>query len=311
MIKNKILIVAADHNETDMQFTIDTAISNAKFPDMVSIGICSTNRQNDLKAKDIENIKIQYHSAMGVTLPKFIPIVYNDNSHEYTLVIDAHTIFAKNWDQILLNYHKEIEKNNNLFLISPGLPMWNKDNLDIVLKEVKENKVSHSFEMYMSLEKNYKGHYILTSLSKPVYWENYSSGYKESSTISGNFMFGKKEIFQEFVMDPFLVWGGDQEAMALRLSTRGYKFFTIKDGCALTKQKDEDYRYQNKDDWRNYTENKVFKYIFKNSSIRMKDIFTGDILGYWGAPSKEKLDEFSQRLGLDFSKMYAPERNML
>lgn len=302
MIKDKILVVAADHNEKDMQLAINSALSNAFDKSRIVFSICSSNRKNNLEADGIENIKIQYHSAIGVTLPKLIGTIYNDDSHEYTLIIDAHTVFKKNWDETLINYYKKINISFDKFLISPSVPAW----VDYShLEDLLRNNSITNLEMMIALEESPQNDnfFRVTGHARIVDWEQHINGYKESQSISGNCMFGKKEIFEEFIMDPLVVWGGDQECLALRLSTRGYKFFTIRDVFCLTREKPIDYYKSEPEDWRNFQNNLVWKAIFKRSNNRMRDIFTGKILGYWGAPDKESLIKYTENSQLNFNKI--------
>jgi hypothetical protein len=308
LIKNKILIVVAEHNEYDMQKTIDSAIDNAFNQDLIAFSICSTNRdiENKLTSRvDMQNVNIYFHSALGVGFNKIVPHIVNDDSHEFTLSIDAHSIFNKNWDVTLLKNYYEINKNYENFVIAPGVPVFVDTGKEILFSG--EDFSRDNLELYLTLEPTVMGHKRLTSHAKVIDWDSLKEGYKETFSPSGNCMFAKKEVFKEFIIDPQLVWSGDQEALALRMCTRGYKIFAIRDRFLYTKQKNYDYALTHPNDWRNQTNNIIWHNMFKNSDRRLKDLFTGKILGYWGAPDKNSLEEFAAKVGINFEEMYYPE----
>jgi hypothetical protein len=51
-------------------------------------------------------------------------------------------------------------------------------------------------------------------------------------------------------------------------------------------------------------ETELYKFRSSSGYTRIKDILTGKILGYWGAPTLEKLKEFEKVIDLDFNKFY-------
>lgn len=308
LIKNKILIAVAEHDEYDMQQTIDSAIDNAYNPDLISFAICSTNRSSENKLTsrvELYNVNINFYSALGVGFNKIVPYIVNDDSHEFVLTIDAHSIFKKHWDLILLQNYNDLSTKYENFVIAPGVPIYVDKGNEILYSG--EDFPRDNLELYLTLEASPTGDKRLTSHAKPVDWHKLEENYKETFSPSGNCMFAKKEVFKEFIIDPLLVWSGDQEALALRMCTRGYKIFTIRDRFLYTKQKNRDYWTQHPSDWRNHTNNPVWTAMFANSDRRLKDLFTGKILGYWGAPDKESLEEYTAKVKVDFEEMYYPD----
>ena len=89
--------------------TICSAYENAEHKDQLRFGVCEQAETGI----DLESIKFKHlinyelvHPLMAkgpcwarARIQNFI------NNEQYYLQIDSHTIFAKNWDRILVNYH--------------------------------------------------------------------------------------------------------------------------------------------------------------------------------------------------------------
>ena len=105
-----------------------------------------------------------------------------------------------------------------------------------------------------------------------------------------------------------LLDNGDEITLALRLSTRGYKIFTIKSPIVWHLNKfhgDLYYKDRLMGSEVIGKERDLYGQRSDKSLDRVKDILTGKIFGYWGAPSLEKLKEFEQKINLDFNKFYS------
>ena len=134
----------------------------------------------------------------------------------------------------------------------------------------------------------------------------------EHNLISAQFTFSRPDLYSEILHDPRLPWGGDEPIYSLRAWARGYRMFSIKPAiCFHYNKKTSSIAYSErpKDDWRNLDNNdpRLFNFYmkrYKDGLEIMKNILLGNYLGYWGAPSLEKLQEFEKVCNISFKDFY-------
>lgn len=300
MIKDSILITLPDHSDPYLLQTIKSAINNSNQPNLLYFSVFSTNSL--FNKKDFENIKninvifCDSQAPLGVGISRSIACYSRDYNCEYMLQVDAHALFKKGWDDDLRSKYAKL---NNLYgenvLISSDPPVWwvDKNNkINIQPKDIQDfdpNNIEFNFAdsgpvglkalTYPDGSLNIKSTAIW-----PVDWKY---DHIEAYCLHGGLIFAKKIFFDEFVYDPLLFWNGEQEVLALRAWTRGYRFFAFKNiPIASQRKQDQDIK-MHEHDWRKHFD-KIGKEAMK-SKKRYHEILKGDIIGYWGATDIDSL----------------------
>lgn len=208
-----IYIQIATIEDYSVSDTVMSAITNAKNPDDVYIGIAATVSQ-DFYDKVVEPLS----KISNVSVKKFNPktdrglgkgrinsrFAYNDQ--DYVLQIDAHTLFQKDWDDTLINIFSNAlkETNNSKTLVTgylgryavsngspyvisdmPGYSVWPEKNVydGVNLRSVALTCIADFPD------------WVLDDKTKPFY---------PSNRVAGNFIFGNKEWAK------FQGWSGDE-----------------------------------------------------------------------------------------------------
>jgi hypothetical protein len=116
-----IFVSIASYRDKYCSKTLESCFSNAKNPNNIHVGICIQNDENDedcmisdesLKQynKNIQTIKLKHHEAKGPTWARYLCATLFNNE-DYFFQIDSHTLFRKDWDEILINMIHEIKEN--------------------------------------------------------------------------------------------------------------------------------------------------------------------------------------------------------
>lgn len=324
-------------NDISIVQTIYSAICNADNPQNIKFSISSTNSnfeiieelkklEFDFKEENISIIKINSEIPLGMGLSRSLAQTFCIPYDDYVLQADAHMIFEKGWDTTLIEKHSYLEnKYGGRILISQEIPKWLMtaegpfiENLcsKITVKDwgshvYGSEEISLRYYSYpVAIESTYNGTYSSTCDRRFSFaWKeseayphfvDYEQGYAEHYGIMGHFVFARSAFFEEFVHDPRLFWGGEQEVLALRASTRGYRIFAIKETPIWTQIKYHNYNNVDKSDWRNVLKPKEEVNIWhsrRSSGDKIiKQIFSGDYVGYWGAPDKKSLQEYLSKV---------------
>ena len=303
--KHTIFLAIPAFNERYIKQTIDSALKEAKYPNRISFGICE--HRTDEKFTDtqsysnLKHIKIRYDAALGTGISRIMPTLLYDQE-DFIFQVDAHMFFQKDWDEKIIDGYTEIYKDikNNKIIISSRTPWWIFKNNRIYLEPIIKREEEVSVITY-----NFKNHYGFPEINGKFVNLEKNKNYAEQYLLSGHCIFSTANFFQDIYVDPAMMFLGEEPTFSLRASTRGYRFFAIKEHIVwhYNKQGMEDH------DERVYDPGnpKLVKHYYHKQKLeleRIKKIFTGEILGYWGAPSKELLEEYERNLNFNFKEFY-------
>jgi hypothetical protein len=321
-MNEKIFITISACNEKDLKQTVLSAINNAQDPDRLSFGILEHSMNglySDLNgiSNNIMHIKLSYDGPLGVGIPRLTASMLNDRKQDFYLQIDAHMIFEKNWDVDIIKYYSLISQKHDKAVISTYVPWWYEDAEGLIKNPYNKELFidPNNFNNYPkveslalkidSYEKNlFRRHIPIEGIG--VDWNN--KDYQEHFLTSGHFLFSSFNFLSDVMPDPLITWGGEEPITGLRAWTRGYQIFTIPKNIVWHKNKLGDIK--DKNDWRNRKNSlneRLYNICVNNMDIsyrRIKDIFLGDYVGYWGSPSLDKLKEYEYTLNVDFSEYY-------
>lgn len=217
-MSKKIFISVASYQDPLLLETLCSAYENAENKDALVFGVCeqadsgidiqSINFKNQIKYELLDPVMAKGPCWARARVQQLM------TDEEYFLQIDSHTIFAKSWDKVLLNYHSWLEKClENNFVIT-GYP-----------RGFKPNKELTSFELNTA----YKETLGITFREKRMFEDGYYSMQKSFPAntelpargllIAGGFIFSKKAFVTLIPYDPKFYFHGEELSVALRLYT--------------------------------------------------------------------------------------------
>ena len=293
-----IFVFTCGVDENDIHMTVKTAYENARFPSRIYFGIIDQRTDGKFSNTDsYENVKkvnIDYKYPLGLGLGRLNALMLHENQ-DYALQIDAHTIFDKNWDINLLHEISTLSVRYEKSAIS-NRPKW-----------YTKNETGEICKYDMPGAPLFLGNTYGFYESEIIGGESVGEACEHYLT-SGGFVFAKLELFKEVMPDPRIAFYGEEHVLALRASTRGWRFFSIRDSCLYSFGRLESIVDGTDDSWKKIyskplTNNKPcvdFDASINDKSSIVKQILDGDIIGYWGAPTKEEYEIYIQNLGFDY-----------
>lgn len=285
MDNEKIFISIASFNEEFIRDTIMNAVYTAKFPKNLVFGVVQQRTDDEfIHIPNIANIKekkLRIDRPMGTGIARNMAMSMMDQE-KYFLSIDAHMIFNHGWDEkLILKLKKIAEIHGDKVVISQHMPSATiKDNRMIPdPKRIGDSPATLYFNgMHISGRGIERGVEFL-----------------EQYALTSHFIFSFSKTFKYIKFDPEMFYLAEEPTLSMRLCTRGYKIF-----CTdyvpmfhLQKENDKDSR-----GWKTIIEVQNIQ----RECIRMYDILNGKILGEWGAPDINSLNNFREISGMDSKK---------
>ena len=317
-----IFIGIPAYNEEDIHQTIKTALGKATNPAAVRIGVALHYPNKDFPNlsmyPNVKPIFIDEPIGLGTGPTRDLAASMYDGE-DYYLQIDAHTIFRKGWDSILKANYKELKKIVDKPIISSYVPFWYRDKTtgDAVTmrgdKNFDEQALAwsiHHKSIELKNDKKAFEHlvYSVEGVDSPAaHTADFSkSDYEEEFVTAGHFIFTSGKFLEEVPFDPLITYH-EENTTPMRAWTRGYRIFNMKDHALWTREMFKGRDVPNS--WRStmQVEHELsgsFASKVIEGSLRNKEILTGKVLGIWGAPTKELLDEYEKAAGVDYKKFY-------
>lgn len=318
-----IFIGIPAYNEEDIHQTIKTALGKATNPSAIRMGVVLHYPNKDFPNLNIyPNVKIiaiDNQMGLGTCLTRDLAASLYEGE-DYYLQIDAHTIFKAGWDSILKANYKELKKTVEKPIISGYVPFWYKDKVtgetltmrgdsEFEKSAIPWTQVPKSVGLKNNVIDFEEQAYTVEGLDTPFAKEaNFSSSnYEEQFLTSGHFIFTSGKFLEEVPFDPLLTYH-EENTTPMRAWTRGYRIFNMKTQVLWTRE-----MYRGRDvvnSWRSHASTirneagEVFADKIIDGCLRNKEILTGKILGIWGAPTQELLDQYELTSGIDYKKFY-------
>ena len=298
-LNKTIFISIPAYNEKYLKQTIESAQKMAEHPERVFFGI--NYQSTDGCFEDLsmlKNVQARYSiisKPSGFGIDRLIADSFW-NGEDYYLQIDAHMLFDKHWDSGLIEAHNKIIKLGfEKPIISTFVPWWSVGDDGEILRYEPDsvdccNVCSYTFG---PPEK----HWIEPKRS----WDSVVCGEDvvEHNTIAGHVLFASSSWLEDVGHDWKFVFIGDEHLVALRSYTRGYRMFTI--GKPFLWHLNKGVTIDSSDWHKNVgTSNMNRNSVrFKKDLTRQREIYTGELLGYSGAPTAESLKEYLDFVGFD------------
>lgn len=218
-----ILVHIPAYREPELIPTIKDALAMAMYPERVHFGICRQFNPEDGfdnvdEFRDDPRFKIMDVSYLEAKGLPWARAQINDTlltDEDYVLQLDSHHRFAKNWDSILINWHKDLEKEYKKPIIAGYSPMYNPFNDPA--ERTKEPWLS-GFRCFYPFGTIYIGPQLLEG------WEKMTK-LPHSRFLCGHFDFARSQWARDVRHDPEIYFAGEEINLTVRSYTHGYDFF--------------------------------------------------------------------------------------
>lgn len=303
-MKDTIFIAIASFLDYEIQHTIIDCINKAKHPEKLSFSVCLQYDDNpdtsdkilDLLSDkyDITVDKFYYTDSQGGCWARQIA-QQNYKNQTFSLQVDSHTRFIKNWDEIVVSNFYQLQ--------SQGV---NKPLLTFL-------PPSYARHDEIGIDYDFKHMYSLDRLNIPKfkrmsedYWLEYigygdeiSIGFKPTKIkiLYGGFVFTEGKWVQEVEQDPEHYYTGEELALAIRSFTHGYDLYTPSQIVAW-------HRAHRKPLPKHFTINseEIGKSKHNAAMVRLRKLIHNEDLDKYGLGTVRTLAEYEMYAGLNFKE---------
>jgi hypothetical protein len=295
---SKIFIQIASYRDPELKKTIKDCIDNSKFPENLVFGICRQYHPEDGfdDLSEYENddrfriLNILYNESLGACWARHsLQQLYSGET--YTLQIDSHMRFIKNWDDEVITMLESLKTNGIEKPLLTGYVSSYNPETD------PEGRVMEPWEMVF--DRFIPEGTVFTLPQVIPNWVNTNEPIP-TRFYSAHFAFTDGVFVKEVPHDPFLYFHSEEMSIAVRSWTNGYDLFhPHKIIC-----------------WHEYTRNnrvkvwdddKVWYKKNDNSHLRNRKLFSMDgetynpeEFGVYGFGTKRSLREYEKYSGIHF-----------
>ena len=219
----KIFVQIASYRDPELEKTIKIMIENAKRPNNLRIGVCRQYHPEDgfdtlneyRKDKKFRILDVLYSESKGVCWARNqVQQLYG--GEEYTLQIDSHMRFEKNWDDEFIKMVKQLQKKGfQKPLLTGYVSSFNPENDP--LERIKE-PWRMVFDRFIP-----EGAVFFLPETIPG-WEKLKEPVT-SRFYSAHFAFTVGQFSVEVQHDPEFYFHGEEISIAARAYTHGYDLF--------------------------------------------------------------------------------------
>lgn len=113
----QIFVQISSYRDQQLPATLDSLLGQASDPDRLRVGICWQHAPHESlparfqRAANIEVIAVDYRSSRGANWARR-QVQKRWKGETYSLIIDSHLRFAKNWDRRLIEMFRELKRRN-------------------------------------------------------------------------------------------------------------------------------------------------------------------------------------------------------
>ena len=221
IIEQKIFVSIASYRDNQLPKTVQSLLENAEYPERIIVGILHQNNFNEDKDcvylggnKNVIQHFVDYQTTLGLSWARNYIFSHILSDELFSLQIDSHIRFDKNWDTTLLNMYYST---NDEFAIISHYPTGYDSQT-----EIKDPKQYTRFIPYSFNEKTE----MFETRTSMVEESLAPNNLEETFVIGGGCLFGKSNVFKNIVpYDPYITFNGEEQTYGLRLWTHGYNIY--------------------------------------------------------------------------------------
>jgi hypothetical protein len=291
----KIFIQIASYRDPELKNTVRDLINKAKYKNNLVIGICwQNNKQEDSWDNivpffqnnypeyfhSIKIIDVNYKESKGACWARsFVQDLYD--GEDFSLQIDSHSRFEKNWDESLIKMFQELQDDNGVLTTYPGT--YSPDH----------GYTEYDKKIYICNVYNMKNGLI--SARPKRYPQQYQNAPMRASGLAAGFIFARGHI-NNIKYDPDFYFTGEEASLALRLFTHGYNLYHPNQKLIYHyyTRKNEKKHWSDHKDWHKYSskaKNRLECLLGRNNNFD---------LGIYGLGTKRTIDDWTKYSGIDY-----------
>ena len=297
MKNSKIFIQIASYRDPQLLPTIRDCIKNAKNPKNLVFGICWQRDQSEsleefADDKRFKIIDVPHLESRGACWARNkIQQLYSNE--KYTFQLDSHHRFVQNWDELLINMIKDLQKKGHKKpLLTSYIPSFDPEN-----------------DPDARIQKPWKMDFDRFIPEGPVFflpstidnWQQLDSPIA-ARFYSAHFCFTLGEFANEVQHDPEYYFHGEEISIAVRAFTHGYDLFHPHRVIAW-------HEYTRKGRTKHWDDVKDWGKLNSNCHRRNKILFGMDgedpksiDFGKYGFGTERSLEDYERYAGVSFSK---------
>jgi len=225
-IHKLIFVSIPSYRDPNILKTVRELFFNAKYPEMIQVGVCEQNMPSDpttrsLRSENVLTDSIDSSLAIGpcYARERIEKYLLPRSQAPFVLCIDAHTLFRKNWDDILVRNMQdaEKEKSSQKLLFTGYPPQYN-------TKIMTWRECAGNNGVFMKATR-------IIANGTPLFVYNHLSGKKVESQkftscigLAAGFIFARRGMFETvpYVSHVPFLFMGEEFVMAARYYTHGY-----------------------------------------------------------------------------------------
>ena len=303
----KIYVSIASYRDPLVQSTVDNLFSTASGLHDIHVGVFVQEFESD--ESSITNTydgKVNFTvdlpgCVFSVSKCRVLANSWLDHSYDYVLQIDAHSRFESNWDNVLVEEHRETtQRLDSKLLFSSYLPGWTPRPVD-TLKDYSPNTVGDITYNTDTAKKSLFDTYEL--VPHLVGRERNDNLAAKGWYICGHFIFGPAEYFLTVTQPSWVLFWGEELYHSLMAFTNGWDVYLpyslpvrhmypqdVEEFMPLNKLWNDFY-----DDW------EINKPIATDLII---DHIIDRTTGFEHFGTKRSIDDLYQYLGYDIGKLF-------
>lgn len=218
-----IFVQIASYRDPELLPTLKDMLANAKYPENLRICVAWQHSDEDVwdNLDEYENdprfkiLDINYKDAKGVCWARNKLQRYY-NGEKYTLQLDSHHRFIKNWDGILIDMLKDLQnKGHKKPLLTAYLPGYFPNN---------DPKGRNIEVWHTNIDRYMPEGPIFIAPDHVDNWEKLKTPIP-ARFYSGHFAFTLGSFVHDVPHDPDLYFHGEETSIAVRAFTHGYDLF--------------------------------------------------------------------------------------
>jgi len=218
--KNTIYIQIASYRDPQLLPTLRDCLANAKYPENLRFGICWQHDEKESLGEFIDDTRftildVPYNKSKGVCWARHA-VQQHYRGEKYTLQLDSHHRFVKNWDEMLIKMMEQlIKKGHKKPLLTGYIPSFDPDNdpgarIHVPWKMNFDRFIPEGAVFFLPASiDNFK------DLNEPI----------PSRFYSAHFCFTLGQFCKEVPHDPNYYFHGEEISIAVRAFTHGYDLF--------------------------------------------------------------------------------------
>jgi len=296
---SKIFIQIASYRDPQLPLTIKNAIENAKSPKNLRFGIARQFHEDD-KFDDLSEysedkrfrvLDIPYNESRGVCWARHLTQQLYENE-EYTMQIDSHMRFEKDWDKTFIDMIKQLQKKGHPKPLLTGyVSSFDPDN-DPGARVREPWRMA--FDRFIP-----EGAVFFLPETIPN-WQELKSPVP-ARFYSAHFCFTVGQFSKEVQHDPEFYFHGEEISIAARAYTHGYDLFHPHK-VAIWHEYTRKGRTKQWDDDKEWGEKNRLAHL-KNRKLFSMDgeVYDEEYFGSYGFGKERTLTDYEKYSGLLFS----------